>query len=88
MPRNILDRVHNLFVLAEVPNVHEAAVAAARAQALIQAHRLDLLVPADPLPVAGRKEIVDDQLAVTHDVPGRRQTRAHAGVVDGLGAGR
>ena len=49
----ILDRVHKLLALATSPNVHEAALAAARAQALIDAHRLhDLLAGApddDPI---------------------------------------
>lgn len=37
----VLDRVRKLLALAESPNVHEAAAAAARAQALISRHRLE-----------------------------------------------
>ena len=37
----LLDRVKKLLALAGSPNVHEAALAAARAQALIEAHRLE-----------------------------------------------
>lgn len=44
----ILDRVHKLLALATSPNVHEAAAAAARAQALIDAHRLHDLLAGDP----------------------------------------
>lgn len=40
-PSDILDRVRKLLALAGSPNVHEAAAAAARAQALISRHRLE-----------------------------------------------
>lgn len=40
-PSPILDRVRKLLALAGSPNVHEAATAAAMAQALIARHRLD-----------------------------------------------
>lgn len=43
----LLDRVRKLLALAESPNVHEAALAAARAQALIDAHRLQGLLDAE-----------------------------------------
>lgn len=42
----LLDRVAKLLALAESPNVHEAALAAARAQELIEAHRLEGLLQA------------------------------------------
>lgn len=42
----LLDRVRKLLALATSPNVHEAALAAARAQELIERHRLEgLLAP-------------------------------------------
>lgn len=43
----LLDRVRKLLALAESPNVHEAAQAAARAQALIARHRLQGLLDAE-----------------------------------------
>ena len=43
----LLDRVRKLLALTESPNVHEAALAAARAQALIDAHRLQGLLDAE-----------------------------------------
>lgn len=45
-PSALLDRVRKLLALAGSPNVHEAALAAARAQALIEAHRLEGLLAA------------------------------------------
>jgi hypothetical protein len=49
MPRDtaaLLDRVRKLLALAGSSNVHEAALAASRAQALIEAHRLEGLLAA------------------------------------------
>ncbi|MEZ4454431.1 MAG: DUF2786 domain-containing protein [Nannocystaceae bacterium] len=43
----LLDRVRKLLALATSPNVHEAANAAARAQALIEEHRLAALLEAE-----------------------------------------
>ena len=43
----LLSRVRKLLALAESPNVHEAAAAAAAAQALIAKHRLAELLAAD-----------------------------------------
>ncbi len=43
----LLDRVRKLLALAESPNVHEAASAAALAQVLIDKHRLQTLLDAD-----------------------------------------
>ena len=43
----VLDRVRKLLALATSPNVHEAALAAAQAQALIDRHRLDALLAED-----------------------------------------
>lgn len=43
----LLDRVRKLLALAESPNVHEAAAAASRAQALIEAHRLQSVLDAE-----------------------------------------
>lgn len=43
----VLDRVRKLLALAESPNVHEAAAAAARAQALISQHRLEAVLAAE-----------------------------------------
>ena len=43
----LLDRVRKLLALAESPNVHEAASAAALAQTLIDKHRLQALLEAD-----------------------------------------
>lgn len=44
----ILDRVRKLLALATSPNVHEAASAAARAQSLIEKHRLEGLLLGQP----------------------------------------
>ena len=43
---NVVDRVRKLFALAGSPNPHEAAQAAARAQALITQHRLEAYLAA------------------------------------------
>jgi len=43
----VLDRVRKLLALAESPNVHEAAAAAARAQALVTQHRLEAILAAE-----------------------------------------
>jgi hypothetical protein len=43
----LLDRVHKLLALATSPNPHEAALAAARAQALVTRHRLEQWLDAD-----------------------------------------
>jgi hypothetical protein len=43
----VLDRVRKLLALSESPNLHEAALAAARAQALIERHRLHDLLAAE-----------------------------------------
>ena len=43
----LLDRVRKLLALATSPNVHEAALAAAKAQSLIERHRLESLLEAD-----------------------------------------
>ena len=52
---DVIDRVKKLLALAGSPNVHEAAAAAARAQALITRHRLESLLldapEAEPDPV-------------------------------------
>ncbi len=42
----LLDRVRKLLALAASPNVHEAASAAAKAQSLIEKHRLESMVAA------------------------------------------
>lgn len=43
----LLDRVRKLLALASSDNVHEAALAATRAQELIEAHRLEALLAAE-----------------------------------------
>lgn len=43
----LLDKVRKLLALSTSPNVHEAALAAARAQALIEEHRLHALLDAE-----------------------------------------
>jgi hypothetical protein len=48
---DVLDRVRKLLALAGSPNVHEAAAAAGRAQALIAQYRLAHLLDADADPV-------------------------------------
>lgn len=60
---DLLDRVRKLLRLAGSPNVHEAAQAAGRAQALIARHRLEAFITAseeadrDPDPITdGREE--------------------------------
>ncbi len=61
-PPAALARVRKLLALATSPNPHEAAVAAARAQALIDAHRLQAWidaehqVEADPDPIVDARE--------------------------------
>lgn len=47
MPQDVLDKVRKLLALARSPNVHEAAAAAGRAQALIHQHRLASLLAAE-----------------------------------------
>ena len=60
----LLQRVRKLLALADSPNVHEAAAAAARAQALITEHRLErwmqaeAAVRADPI-TDGRDQPLD-----------------------------
>jgi len=62
-----LDKVRKLLALATSPNPHEAALAASRAQALIENHRLqawmdaDRAVEQDPDPIVDAR---DDPLAV------------------------
>lgn len=57
-----LDRVRKLLALATSPNPHEAAVAAARAQEIIEAHRLQAWLDAeaavhdDPDPIADARD--------------------------------
>lgn len=51
-PSPLLDRVRKLLALAGSPNVHEAASAAAAAQALIERHRLAALLAATDLDAA------------------------------------
>lgn len=59
---DLLDRVRKLLALASSPNVHEAAAAAARAQALITRHRLEgwlaaeASVDADPDPILDARD--------------------------------
>lgn len=47
MASDVLDKVRKLLALAESDNVHEAAAAAARAQSLIEAHRLEGILAAE-----------------------------------------
>jgi hypothetical protein len=51
-PADVLDRVRKLLALAGSPNVHEAASAAGKAQALIERHRLEALLDAEAADVA------------------------------------
>ena len=61
-PDGPLDRVRKLLALATSPNPHEAAVAAARAQALIDEHRLEEWLAAaatvadDPDPIVDARD--------------------------------
>jgi len=60
MPKDtaaLLDRVRKLLALAGSPNVHEAALAASRAQALIETHRLEALLAAEQ---SAEAEPIDD----------------------------
>lgn len=59
----IVDRVRKLLALAGSPNVHEAAVAAARAQALIAAHRLEGWL------AAGDPDVEDEPIEDARDAP-------------------
>jgi len=64
MPKDtaaLLDRVRKLLALAGSPNVHEAALAASRAQALIETHRLEALLAAEQLAEAEPIEDGRDQ---------------------------
>ena len=54
---DLLDRVRKLLALAGSPNVHEATAAAAKAQALIDAHRLQALLDAED--AAAQVEVVE-----------------------------
>ncbi len=68
----LLDRVRKLLALAGSPNVHEAAAAAARAQSLIQTHRLQALLDAERL---ADPQIDPDPITDGRDAPleqGRR----------------
>lgn len=58
-PAALLDRVRKLLALSESPNVHEAASAAAQAQRLIEAHRLQALLD--------RAQAEDDRQATLTD---------------------
>lgn len=61
-PDKALDRVRKLLALATSPDVHEAATAAAQAQALITRHRLEAWLDAerdaadDPDPIADARD--------------------------------
>jgi len=69
-PPAALARVRKLLALATSPNPHEAALAAARAQALIEAHRLQAWLDAER-----REEEDPDPIADARDEPlevGRR----------------
>jgi hypothetical protein len=55
----VLDRVRKLLALATSPNVHEAANAAARAQALIEEHRLEAFLRAVDVQAADPDPITD-----------------------------
>lgn len=57
-PPRALERVRKLLALATSPNPHEAALAAARAQALIEAHRLQAWLDAEA-------EVRDDRDPIT-----------------------
>ncbi|MBV1862695.1 MAG: DUF2786 domain-containing protein [Nannocystaceae bacterium] len=78
-----LDKVRKLLALATSPNPHEAAVAAARAQAMIEAHRLqawmdaDRAIEEDPDPIVDAR---DEPLAV-----GRRIRRWKTALASVLG---
>jgi hypothetical protein len=64
----LIDRVEKLLALAGSPNVHEAAAAAARAQALISRHRLQGLLDRDD-------SVIDDVIEDSREEPlweGRR----------------
>lgn len=61
-PDKLLDRVRKLLALAGSPNVHEAALAAARAQALIEAHRLHGLLAAE-------EEVAAEPLGTGEEAP-------------------
>ncbi len=57
MPERLLARVRKLLALAESPNVHEAALAAAQAQALIDRHHLsELLAEVDAEPITDGRQ--------------------------------
>lgn len=58
-PPPALARVRKLLALATSPNPHEAALAAARAQALIEAHRLQAWIDAEREVQADPDPIVD-----------------------------
>ncbi len=58
----LLDRIRRLLRLAESPNVHEAAVAAARAQELMARHRIEAAALDDADGGAGVKDLRDAPL--------------------------
>jgi hypothetical protein len=62
-PEALLARVQKLLALATSPNIHEAAAAAARAQALIEAHHLEDLLAAAERDVAEARSIDDGRAA-------------------------
>lgn len=80
----LLDRVRKLLALATSPNVHEAALAAARAQALIEQHRLDGLLAAEAELAA---ELAADPITDGRDAPlerGRRIRKWKSALASGL----
>jgi hypothetical protein len=72
----LLDRVRKLLALAGSPNVHEAALAAARAQALIEEHRLHAALAAEE---AAEAEPVDSGAGAPLEVT--RRPRKWKGVL-------
>lgn len=64
----LLDRVRKLLALAESPNVHEAAAAAARAQEIITRHKLAGLLEAQQEAEANLSDGRDEPLEVARKI--------------------
>jgi len=81
-----LDRVRKLLALASSPNVHEAAAAAAQAQALVERYRLEALLAAEAVEAAAAAV---DPVTDGREAPleaGRRPRKWKSALAAGLAA--
>lgn len=82
----LLDRVRKLLALADSPNVHEAAAAAGKAQALIAAHRLEAVLAAEAaVDEAAQDDPIEQEVLETARRMRRWKTVLAAGLADANG---